>query len=60
MSELREFRVLLLDAGGNIFRSIPVVAETPTIALCRAAILASKLGAENFDLQVPADQPKLQ
>lgn len=54
MSSLKEFRVLLLDAGGNVVRTVPVVAESPTVALCRGAILAYDFGLDNFDLEVPA------
>lgn len=60
MRELKEYRVLLLDAGGNIVQTIPVVVESPTIALCRGAILAHDMGVANFDLEVPAssEMPK--
>ena len=48
---MQEFHIRLLDQAGRAIQTIPALAETETIALVRAAHLASETGAADFEVQ---------
>ena len=48
MDQLIDFKVAFLDAAGVLIQTVPVPAETLTIATSRAAELASEIEAADF------------
>jgi hypothetical protein len=48
MDELTDFEVRFLDAGGALIRTMPVAAESVTVATCRAGEIASEIDAVDF------------
>jgi hypothetical protein len=49
---MQKFHIHLLDQTGRAIQVIPALAETETIAVVRAAHLASETGAADFEVQV--------
>ena len=47
---MQEYRIRLFDETGRLTQVIPAVAETETIAVVRAAHLASETGAADFEV----------
>ena len=48
MDEVTDFKVGFLDAGGALIRTMPVAAESVTVATCRAVEIASEIDAVDF------------
>ncbi|HJR56762.1 MAG TPA: hypothetical protein VJ798_09300 [Rhizomicrobium sp.] len=48
---MQEFQIHLFDQAGQPIQVIPALAETETIALVRAAHLASETGAADFAVE---------
>lgn len=50
MGRLSEFRVRMTDRANALTGIVSVLAETPTIALVRGAMLAMEQDAANFEV----------
>ena len=48
MDSLRDFEIGFLDAEGALIQTVPVAAESVTIAACRAAEIVSEIDAADF------------
>jgi hypothetical protein len=48
---MQHFRIRLLDPAGRLIQVISALAETDTIALIRAATLASQTGASGYEVE---------
>lgn len=48
---MQEFQFRFFDQAGRPIQVIPALAETETIALVRAAHLASETGAADFEVE---------
>jgi hypothetical protein len=51
VTPMQEFRIRLFDEARRLIQVIPAVAETETIAVVRAAHLATETGAADFEVR---------